>query len=66
MIKNREELALLRQKATERLHQYNCVIHICCGTGCLAGGAGELYETFKTLVQDTPGITLDFSPCGGK
>ena len=66
MIKNREELAQLRAKATEKLNSFDCIIHICCGTGCLAGGAGEIYETFKALVQDTPGVTLDFSPCGGK
>ena len=66
MIKNREELAQLRQHATQRLGQYNCAVHICCGTGCLASGAGELYETFRELVKDTPGVTLDFSPCGGK
>ena len=65
MIKNREELLRLREEAKARLSQYNCVVHICCGTGCLAGGAGELYETFRALVQDTPGVTLDFSPCGG-
>ena len=66
MIKNREELAQLRAKATKKLNSFDCIIHICCGTGCLAGGAGEIYETFKALVQDTPGVTLDFSPCGGK
>ena len=66
MITNRQELQLLRAKAVEKLSKYDCIIHICCGTGCLAGGAGEIYETFKELVKQTPGVTLDFSPCGGK
>ena len=66
MITNREELSLLRSRAIETLDKYDCIIHICCGTGCLAGGSGEIYETFKELVKDTPGVTLDFSPCGGK
>ena len=66
MIKNREELAQLRAKAIEKLNSFNCIIHICCGTGCLAGGAAEIYENFRELVKETPGVTLDFSPCGGK
>ena len=65
MIGNRQELASLRAAAIEKLGSYDCQIHICCGTGCLAGGAAEIYERFQTLVKDTPGVTLDFSPCGG-
>ena len=66
MITNREELAQLRSKAIQRINSYNCIIHVCCGTGCLAGGAEEIYKTFQKLVKETPGVTLDFSPCGGK
>ncbi len=65
MINSREQLQKLRLEAIARLKGYETQIHICCGTGCLAGGSAEIYEIFKTLVKDTPGVVLDFSPCGG-
>ena len=43
-IQNREELDQIRDMAAAKVSSTRCRILICAGTGCLAGGSGEIYE----------------------
>ena len=65
MIKNREELNQAANAACEAIKNYDCRILVCSGTGCIATGSNKIHEIFETLVKETPGVELVFSPCGG-
>ena len=65
MIKNHDELSQARAAAKEQLASYDCRILVCSGTGCIATGSNKIHEIFESLVKDTPGVELVFSPCGG-
>ena len=65
MIKTREELAQERAAAAQRIAGYNARILVCSGTGCIATGSDKIYEIFAKLVEQAPGVALEFSPCGG-
>ena len=43
-IENREILQQVRKETSEKIEKSRCRILICAGTGCLAGGSGEIYE----------------------
>ena len=43
-IENREALGQIRKASKENIDNSRCRILICAGTGCLAGGSGEIYE----------------------
>ena len=43
-LEKKEQLDELRVSSKERMVQTRCRILICAGTGCLAGGSGEIYE----------------------
>ena len=49
-IQNREELDQIRDMAAAKVSSTRCRILICAGTGCLAGGSGEIYE--KSMIFD--------------
>ena len=65
MIANAEELTQAAVKACEDLKKYDCRILVCSGTGCIATGSHKIHKLFEELVQDTPGLQLVFSECGG-
>ena len=65
MIKTCEELNQAANAACKAIKQYDCRILVCSGTGCIATGSNKIHEIFETLVRETPGIELVFSPCGG-
>ncbi|MBQ2244693.1 MAG: 4Fe-4S binding protein [Oscillospiraceae bacterium] len=65
MIRTMEQLEQARSAAKAALQGYGCRILVCSGTGCIATGSNKIYEIFSKLVQDTPGVELVFSPCGG-
>ena len=65
MIKTVESLDLARVLAKQEIAGYACRILVCSGTGCIATGSNKIHEIFETLVKDTPGVELVFSPCGG-
>ena len=65
MIQNMNELSQARAAAVEQLAAYDCRILVCSGTGCIATGSNKIHEIFESLVKDTPGVELVFSPCGG-
>ena len=66
MIKTQNDLALNRASATDALNSYDCRILVCSGTGCIATGSNRIYEIFAGLVNETPGITLEFAPHDAK
>ncbi len=64
-MKTAEELVQASVKACEAIASYDCRILVCSGTGCIATGSNKIHEIFEDLVQDAPGVSLVFSPCGG-
>ena len=65
MIKTAEELTQAAVAACQEIKKYDCRILVCSGTGCIATGSNKIHEIFQGIVQDTPGVALVFSPCGG-
>ena len=65
MIHTVEELTQAAVQACQDIQKYTCRILVCSGTGCIATGSKNIHKLFETLVQDTPGVSLVFSPCGG-
>lgn len=61
-IMNQDELDLIRDEAEKKIKKSKCRILICAGTGCLAGGSGEIYERMCGLVKDDPEIEVKFGP----
>ena len=58
-LNNRAELNEYRVKCEEGYSNEKCRILICGGTGCLAGGAGELYEKFSELVAGNSNVDVE-------
>ena len=50
-IHNREELSKIREMAADKVSSTKCRILICAGTGCLAGGSGEIYEKLQRIAK---------------
>lgn len=61
-IENREVLGQIRKASKEKIDNSRCRILICAGTGCLAGGSGEIYERMCELVRDNPDVEVHFGP----
>ena len=51
-IKSREELDRLQKKFKESLDSQSKQILICCGTGCVAGGALKIYERMQEILKE--------------
>ena len=56
-IQNREELDQIRDMAAAKVSSTKCRILICAGTGCLAGGSGEIYEKMCELTKDCKAVS---------
>lgn len=65
MIRTIEDLRQRREAAQKTLASYDCRILVCSGTGCIATGSEKIYEKFLEICKDAPGVTLEFSECGG-
>ena len=61
-IHNREELSKIREMAAGKVSSTKCRILICAGTGCLAGGSGEIYEKMCELTKDCKDVDVEFGP----
>ena len=61
-IENREDLNQLREQANQVIWLSKCRILICAGTGCLAGGSGEIYKKMCELVGGDPDVSVEFGP----
>ncbi len=59
-ITNRDMLEKARSKSRQEVESSRCRILICAGTGCLAGGSGEIYKRMCQLVADNPNIEVHF------
>ena len=61
-IENREALGQVREASKAQVENSKCRILICAGTGCLAGGSGQIYERMCELVKDHPDVDVHFGP----
>lgn len=59
-IANRQILDEIRVSSKERIDKSSIRILICAGTGCLAGGSGQIYEKMCELVAEHPEIEIKF------
>lgn len=59
-IENRETLAQVRDISGEQIRQSRCRVLICAGTGCLAGGSGDIYDRMCELAEGNPDIEVYF------
>ncbi len=59
-IENREILQQARKETSEKIEKSRCRILICAGTGCLAGGSGEIYEKMCELTAENPDVDVFF------
>lgn len=59
-IENREALGQIRESSKADVESSRCRILICAGTGCLAGGSGEIYDRMCELVQENPNVEVHF------
>ena len=61
-ITSREILHQIREEAAKKISDSRCRILICAGTGCLAGGSGEIYRRMSKLAEENPDIDVEFGP----
>ena len=61
-VDNREKLNVLQKETKEQVENSKCRILICAGTGCLAGGSGEIYKKMCELVEGNPDVEVHFGP----
>ena len=59
-IENREALNQLKEQANQVIGRSKCRILICAGTGCLAGGSGEIYKKMCELAGEDPDVSVEF------
>lgn len=59
-IENREALERIREASKSEVDKSKCRVLICAGTGCLAGGSGEIYDRMCELVQENPNVEVYF------
>ena len=61
-ITSREQLLAQYEATKEVVDNSRCRVLICAGTGCLAGGSGEIYEKMSALVENDPNVEVFFGP----
>lgn len=59
-IGNREALGQVREASKARIEDSKCRVLICAGTGCLAGGSGDIYKKMCELVEENPDVEVHF------
>ena len=59
-IENREALGLVREASKAQIENSKCRVLICAGTGCLAGGSGDIYRRMCELVDENPDVEVHF------
>lgn len=67
MLANREELIEMRTVYQKSIEKQHVKILICAGTGCIAGGAKEIYNQFVKLMEEQDmacSISLEKEPHG--
>ena len=61
-IMNQSQLNQVKERELDIIKNSKCRILICAGTGCLAGGSGQIYEKMCELVKDNPDVEVHFGP----
>ena len=61
-ITDRQSLGQVREAAKKEIEKNKCRILICAGTGCMAGGSGEIYEKMCELTAQNPDVEVVFEP----
>ncbi len=61
-VENKGMLNQLRDANKEQIANSKCRVLICAGTGCLAGGSGEIYERMCELIGNNPDVEVHFGP----
>ena len=61
-ITSRGRLQELQKESKATVENSKCRILICAGTGCLAGGSGEIYDKISALVANDPNVEVFFGP----
>lgn len=61
-IDSRESLDKIMQTEKDKVKNSKCRILICAGTGCLAGGSGEIYKKMCELIDNDPNVEVFFGP----
>lgn len=59
-IENREALGQVREASKAQIENSKCRVLICAGTGCLAGGSGDIYRRMCELVDENPDVEVHF------
>lgn len=59
-ISSREVLQDLRQRAKQRIDSTPIRVLICAGTGCIAGGAQDIYDNLSELVKNNKNVEIEF------
>lgn len=59
-INSRDDLLTLRRASQTEMAVDDCRILICAGTGCLAGGSGEIYERLSALSENIENVDIEF------
>lgn len=61
-IDSREKLNEIRNSESAKVKNSKCRILICAGTGCLAGGSGEIYKKMCELIEGNSDVEVYFGP----
>ena len=59
-IDSRGKLQALQTETKKVVDNSKCRILICAGTGCLAGGSGQIYEKICNMVENDPDVEVCF------
>ena len=59
-ISSKEALQDLRKRAKDRINSTPIRVLICAGTGCIAGGAQDIYDNLSELVKNDENIEIKF------
>lgn len=59
-ISSKEALQDLRKRAKERIDSTPIRVLICAGTGCIAGGAQDIYDNLSELVKNDENVEIEF------
>lgn len=60
IINKREDLSKVCENAVKEIASQDCRILICAGTGCLAGGSADIYDTMCRLSEGIEDIKIEF------
>lgn len=63
-IQNKESLENLRKTSKTQIENSKCRVLICAGTGCLAGGSGDIYDRMYKLARECPDVEVHFEKEG--